>query len=453
MVTRSTCLYNGEIIGIETVYTVVEGKQINIPDKVESLRKKGRDGLLSCPCGCGQKLILVAGDRNLREQHFRIKDGSSWSNCTLKQEGENSVDSKIIIKCWLNDKVSNDVETRVQISNIVETDRQYELTHLVRNNKLAINYTNERVNVEDEKLSLLDLYMKDYSIYYIVDIDNYENNNQYPEFMIKIQNKQKYCLFLQIEGRDYSKAKLISAFYGKDINGLYKIIELTNDYLNKYSFIDNQIVYEGKRLIDLFENSNELFKKELEEEKQIKIKQAKIREEEYKRRLIEIQKQEEERQKQLEEYRRQQEIRRKEIEEENRKNREAKQVLEREERRKQEQQESLIKQEVEENIDSYIDEPYEDIYGNRWYKCKCCGKVGKIKDFGIFGGVHEAARGTCHDCIKNSSNKIDFELSKVNGSNGNFCPECGSPLIRRTGKYGDFFGCSSYPHCRYTRKI
>ena len=113
MVTRSTCLYNGEIIGIETIYTVVEGKQINIPDKVESLRKKGRDGLLSCPCGCGQKLILVAGDRNLREQHFRIKDGSSWSNCSLKQEGENSIDSKIVIKCWLNDKVSNDVETRV----------------------------------------------------------------------------------------------------------------------------------------------------------------------------------------------------------------------------------------------------------------------------------------------------------------------------------------------------
>lgn len=35
------------------------------------------------------------------------------------------------------------------------------------------------------------------------------------------------------------------------------------------------------------------------------------------------------------------------------------------------------------------------------------------------------------------------------------CPLCGGKLIRRTGKYGDFFGCSNYKNgsCKYTRKI
>ena len=33
------------------------------------------------------------------------------------------------------------------------------------------------------------------------------------------------------------------------------------------------------------------------------------------------------------------------------------------------------------------------------------------------------------------------------------CPYCGSELVERKGKYGSFYGCSTYPKCRYTRKI
>lgn len=31
------------------------------------------------------------------------------------------------------------------------------------------------------------------------------------------------------------------------------------------------------------------------------------------------------------------------------------------------------------------------------------------------------------------------------------CPKCGSQLMKRKGRYGDFWGCSSFPKCRYTR--
>ena len=32
------------------------------------------------------------------------------------------------------------------------------------------------------------------------------------------------------------------------------------------------------------------------------------------------------------------------------------------------------------------------------------------------------------------------------------CPECGGELVKRNGKYGEFFGCSNFPDCRYIKK-
>ena len=35
---------------------------------------------------------------------------------------------------------------------------------------------------------------------------------------------------------------------------------------------------------------------------------------------------------------------------------------------------------------------------------------------------------------------------------GEVCPECGSELVIRTGKYGEFTACSNYPTCKYIKK-
>ena len=32
------------------------------------------------------------------------------------------------------------------------------------------------------------------------------------------------------------------------------------------------------------------------------------------------------------------------------------------------------------------------------------------------------------------------------------CPYCKAPLVLRKGKYGEFYGCSNYPKCKYTLK-
>lgn len=36
---------------------------------------------------------------------------------------------------------------------------------------------------------------------------------------------------------------------------------------------------------------------------------------------------------------------------------------------------------------------------------------------------------------------------------GRVCPLCGHAMVRRHGKYGDFWGCTNYPACRHTERI
>ncbi len=33
------------------------------------------------------------------------------------------------------------------------------------------------------------------------------------------------------------------------------------------------------------------------------------------------------------------------------------------------------------------------------------------------------------------------------------CPQCGGKLVLRNGRYGEFYGCSNYPKCKFTEKL
>ncbi|MCR4945677.1 MAG: hypothetical protein K5929_01875 [Lachnospiraceae bacterium] len=162
MAQRTVALCNGKYIGIETIYTVVNGRQINIPDKLKELRAKSQNNELFCPCGCGANLVLVAGDKNLREQHFRIKDSDFNKDCHMVMEGKESVDSKIVLKCWLDDKLhASDLESRVSISLISDSSRRFEFTFISKSKRIAVDYCHDRVNLSDEKIRVLDEYAKD----------------------------------------------------------------------------------------------------------------------------------------------------------------------------------------------------------------------------------------------------------------------------------------------------
>lgn len=60
-------------------------------------------------------------------------------------------------------------------------------------------------------------------------------------------------------------------------------------------------------------------------------------------------------------------------------------------------------------------------------------------------GAHRAL----NDCIMNQ--KCYEELGKLQkGIEVIICPKCGGEMIRRKGKFGEFYGCSNYPACRHT---
>jgi len=435
VVQRSECLYNGQIIGIESIYTVINGKQINIPEKLADLREKSRRGELFCPCGCGANLILVAGDRNLREQHFRTKSGTDDNKCTAIKEGAVTIFSKIVLKCWLDDKIKlSDVESRVPINLIGDTIRKYEYTFLSRNRNIGLCYSKNRINLLDEKFDVLKENSKDISTIYVVDVDNRGTNGQYPEKNMKMQNRQGYCLFLAVNKSDYENARMIASFYIKDINGLWQEIEISSGLLSDYDIdMDNEIRFNGVPLKEMRKTKESEYNKEIDVERR--------RREENKRKAEELAR------KRAEERERINIILAKEKAVEAAK-KEVQAVSEKP--KTQEEIPDIINWDY---INSNIDQqqkPVKDDKGRRWVKCQCCGEVKRDFEFIEYGGQGRVNLGTCKICFsenKQPQHKApeSFHIPK--------CPKCGSELKIKNGKFGQFYGCTSYPSCRYTRNI
>lgn len=58
-----------------------------------------------------------------------------------------------------------------------------------------------------------------------------------------------------------------------------------------------------------------------------------------------------------------------------------------------------------------------------------------------------------YDTFEPEVKKAFGEMEKTPAKEtGEVCPECGSPLVIRKGKYGEFTACSNYPNCKYIKK-
>lgn len=465
MALRTTCLCNGKIIGIESIYTVVDGMQINIPDKVEALRALSKNKELFCPCGCGANLTLVAGDRNLREQHFRLRDPQHEKECEYISEGLISVNSKIVLKCWLEDKLhGSTIESRIPICAIEDTSRRYEMTLLSKEQHIAISYCHDRANLSDEKIEILENNTSGIRVFYITDIENDGTDAQYPEMMMKIQKRQGFCLYLQLSIDEklqpkYVDAELKISFFYHNPNGYWQEVEVLRDSLSSFSFgYEGTLFHSEKTVLSLKQQKEKEFLDEIERRRLEWEKQQEALKAENKRR-----RQEEE--KRVAEY----QARQAQIAEQARIQREKQERLRREEQERKAAEAAALEKAkrdfTREKIDAIIDDdqetPFRDPFGNRWVRCEYCGKLDTEGAFVSYGGYHHVNLGTCKVCSNEKRSivlpkyakriqTISHPTEKPNWQTT--CPECGGQLKERSGRFGSFWGCSNYPTCRYTRK-
>ncbi|GFO89119.1 hypothetical protein BUFA31_22830 [Butyricicoccus faecihominis] len=391
MVQRSVCLCDGKYIGIESIFTVIDGKQINIPDKLSALRTRSRKGELFCPCGCGANLILVAGDRNLRAQHFRLKDSARQHECTAETERPHSIYSKIVLKCWLDEKLNvPDVETRVPICLVGDTARKYEFSFVSRTSKLAVSYSCNRANLSDEKMEILRANSSGIRLIYIVDALNSCGNGQYPEALMKVQERQGYCLLLDVEEMEYSTAKLSVVFYAQDCTGLWREIEFAAGALREFSISEyGRLLYQNAPLAALCEWKKSEFEREVQQEK--------IRREQQMKELLERPERE---QKQRPKRTQTLPVRRPQNTKSERQRAMEKLVHEKEEagrRAQKKQREEAFRQTLAEQLNQQETQVI-DPDGNRWVKCRYCGRVDKTTAFSSYGGRGSVNLGTCKIC-------------------------------------------------------
>ena len=367
MVQRSVCLCDGKYIGIESIFTVIGGKQINIPDRLLALRARSRRGELFCPCGCGANLILVAGDRNLRAQHFRLKDRLGLHACTAEAEGPVSVYSKIVLKCWLDEKLNApDVETRVPICLVGDTARKYEFSFLSRTRNLAVSYSYNRAGLSDEKLEIIRANSSGIRLIYIVDAANRCGNGQYPEALMKVQQRQGCCLLLDVEDMDYHKAKLSAVFYAQDCIGLWREVEFAAGALREFSISEHgRLIFQNMSLAALCEWKKSEFAREVQQEKIRRAIEKLVHEKE-------------------EAGRRAQKKRREEA---------FRQIL----AKQLEQQERQV-----------IDPD-----GNRWIRCQYCGRIDQTAAFSSYGGRGSVNLGICKSCDRKAAAARDLRKNKT----------------------------------------
>lgn len=55
--------------------------------------------------------------------------------------------------------------------------------------------------------------------------------------------------------------------------------------------------------------------------------------------------------------------------------------------------------------------------------------------------------------VQNIKRKIQSRPTGAKSNGQSACPRCGGNLSKRNGKYGEFWGCSNFPKCRYTGKV
>jgi ssDNA-binding Zn-finger/Zn-ribbon topoisomerase 1 len=97
----------------------------------------------------------------------------------------------------------------------------------------------------------------------------------------------------------------------------------------------------------------------------------------------------------------------------------------------------------------------EGIQNGELRECPKCKELRPVTDF-VNKSLASGYGRYCADCKPRPAPHPTPEkvIDKVRPAEtqSRMCARCGSEMVLRTGRYGKFYGCSRYPHCRETRK-
>lgn len=87
--------------------------------------------------------------------------------------------------------------------------------------------------------------------------------------------------------------------------------------------------------------------------------------------------------------------------------------------------------------------------------CENCGSrmVYKNGKFGRFLACPNFPKCRNTKALDENGNVVDKENPKQPEQTGVMCDKCGSPMVLRHGKFGDFLACSAYPKCKNIKNI
>jgi DNA topoisomerase-1 len=97
-------------------------------------------------------------------------------------------------------------------------------------------------------------------------------------------------------------------------------------------------------------------------------------------------------------------------------------------------------QEAREQMVKVPDEPTDEV-------CPNCGKPMVIKT-GRYGKFI-----ACTGYPQCKTTKPVEEVEKSDEPTGEVCPQCGKPMVIKTGRYGKFIACTGYPQCKATKPV
>ena len=364
-------------------------------------------------------------------------------------EGKESVDSRIVLKCWIDENLSEDVVPRVSLNKAGLSESKIEFSLYAPNNKQAIVFFPDKYAIGQEKVNEINNLVVAEKIHalYVTQILDANTNGQYPESFMRIQDVQGYVVMIDSADGDYSRARIKVVTFYKNIDGFYQAFAVSEDNISKYSLINNELKHGNKKVTD---------------EKTALMAILRKNDEDYHERRA---KEEKERAERIEAQRKQNQIdhqqflaEQKRIQEEKKLAYEAKEAAKKAEA---ERIEAQFLKDFENDFD-VNDHIIRDAKGNRWLKCVYCGKKGKDGEFVSYGGSYYGmAGGRCKECDKKPEIQAIERGASASKSSSQYtvhqipkdiCPECGGRLTERKGPYGTFIGCKNYPDCRYNRK-